>query len=319
MTNQKCRHNISESKTQMSIQDRQQQLMQTPEFQNAMREWEPRLNRLGSTSRERLERILDLGIAEMTAYSDPMIQRDYMDPKCISEENEEMDRILSTLDLLIILAEGGQTLNAGILARYAWLYQHSSDSALKEKAKLTIDRLIQLSRRYLYTPPTLLTQLPQSDNKRTMTNVDTWSDSINTTVRETIGPHQEQRHQFNGVDLDALSHSVYDLIDRNPGQVLFLEYSIPSHNVKSMTPSEYKTKYQDYRSQYGNAETYLILIKHRELEYDFKMETFSSSQNPDNEPEILAMAFGYAFRGFNLVTISRRKRGLHIQEDEIKM
>ena len=319
MTNQKCQHNISESKTQMSIPERQQQLMETPEFKNAMREWEPRLNRLGSTSRQRLERILDLSIPEMTVYSDPMIQRDYMDPKCISDENEEMDRILSTLDLLIILAEGGQTLNAGILARYAWLYQHSSDPALREKAKLTIDRLIQLSKRYLYTPPTLLTQLPQSDNKHTMTNVDTWSDSINSTVRDTIRPNQEQRHQFNGVDLNALSHSVYDLIDQNPGQVLFLEYSISSHNIRNMTPSEYKTKHQDYRSQYGNAEIYFMLIKHRELEYDFKMEIFSSSQNPDNEPEILAMAFGHAFRGLNLVTISRRKRGLHIQEDEIKI
>ena len=308
MTNQKCQHNISESTTQMSIQERQQQLMETPEFQNAMCEWEPRLNRLGSTSRERLERILDLSIPEMTAYSDPMIQRDYMDPKRLSEENEEMDRILSTLDLLIILAEGGQTLNAGILARYAWLYEHCSNQVLKEKAKLTIDRLIQLSKRYLYTPPTLLTQLPQSGNNHTIIGPDTiW--------RNTVGSNQG--HQLNGVDLKGLSDSVYDLIDRNPGQVLFLEYSIPSHSLKNMMPSEYKNKHQSYRSQYGNAETYLITIRHLELDYDFKMETFGSLQSPDEEP--LAMAFGYAIRCLNLVTISRRKRGFNVQEDEIKI
>ena len=76
-----------------------------------MSEWQPQLHQLGSTTQERLQRILTLTLSQMTAYSDPMIKKAYNDPKYLAEEDEEMDRILTSVDLIIILAEGSQTLN----------------------------------------------------------------------------------------------------------------------------------------------------------------------------------------------------------------
>ena len=303
MTNQKCRDKISESTTQMSIQERQQQLMETPEFQNAMREWEPRLNRLGSTSRERLERILDLSIAEMTAYSDPWVQERCSNPEYLSDQSKDMDRILSSIDLLLIVAEGGQTLNAATLARYAWLHEYSTDQLLKEKAKLTINHLIQLSKKYLYSPPVFLAQVPRphADMSSGTTQLVPGKDDI---------IYDEQKSPPSGgirLDLDQLRQSVYDLIDKSRGKVLFLEYLTRYHRVDNMSASAYKNQYHFYKSEYNDPQIYTQVIEYNNCQYNFKIETFRGEKDEFPGPEILAFAFGYAISGLNLVTIWRKK------------
>jgi phage baseplate assembly protein W len=287
----------------MSIQDRQQQLMATPEFKNAMREWEPRLNRLGSTSKERLERILDLSITEMTAYSDPWVQERCSNPGYLSDQSREMDRILSSIDLLPIVAEGGQTLNAATLARYAWLHEYSADQLLKQKAKLTINHLIQLSRKYLYSHPVLLAQLPRP-------STDVSLETTQSVTRKDDITYDEQKSSPSGgirLDLDQLRQSVYDLIDKSRGKVLFLEYLTRYHKVDDMSASEYKNQYHFYKSEYNDPQIYTKVIEHNNCQYNFKIETFRGEKDEFPGPEILACVFGYAISGLTLVTIWRKK------------
>jgi len=292
----------------MSIEERQRQLIESPEFQEAMSEWEPRLHQLGSTTKERLQRILTLTLSQMTTYSDPMIKKAYNDPKYLAEENEEMDPILTSVDLLIILAEGGQTLNAGTLARSAWLHEYTTDPVFKAKVKRTIDRLIQLSNKYLYDSPEILAQTPLLEVKEEIPGPTNESCRFNCVVSYDFDT--PQTHTTDGatrIDLDALRQSVYDLIDRYPRQVLFLEYVTRYHRVENMTPARYKNLYQHYSQEYSPPQSFVKVIVHKGTQYDFKIQTFPSRKAEFPGPEILAFAFGYAISGRNLITISRRK------------
>lgn len=192
--------------TEISIEERQRQLIESPEFQEAMSEWEPQLE---STTQERLQKILTLTLRQMTAYSDPMIKKAYNDPKYLAEEDEEMDRILTSVDLLIILTEGGQTLNAGTLARYAWLHEYTTDPVFKDKVKRTIDRLIQLSNKYLYDSPAILAQTPLPEAKEEITestNESGTSNPVTSSNLDTLSTTDSATR----IDLDALRQSVYD-------------------------------------------------------------------------------------------------------------
>ena len=278
--------------------------MQTPEFQNAMREWEPRLNVLGSTSRERLERMLDLSIPEMTAYSDPMIQRDCMDPKYLSREEAIMDGILSSLDLLIGGAESYQVPSVERLARYAWLHEYSMNQIFKMKARRTIDRLILLSKRYLHRPSSLSYQSPNPDasiEQRT-TKGDSARNEQKSAPLSDCAPTQLIR-----IDLDQIRQSVYDLIDRYPEKVLFLEYLTAANIVDNMSPALYKSQFEYYKTEHPYHKTYTKIIEHKNYQYNFKIDTFQSHQQDYPGPEILASAFGYAISGMNLVTIWRKR------------
>lgn len=293
---------------EMSIEERQRQLIESPEFQEAMSEWKPRLHQLGSTTKERLQRILTLTLSQMTVYSDPMIKKAYNDPKYLAEENEEMNRILTTVDLLIILIEGGQILNVGTLARYAWLHEHTTDPVFKAKVKCTIDRLIQLSNKYLYDEPAILTQTPLREVKEEIsepTNESHRSSSQITYKFDT--PPIQTTDGATRIDLDALRQSVYNLIDQYPGRVLFLEYLTPHHRVENLTPARYKNLYQSYTQEYSQPQSYVKIIVHKGTQYDLKIQTFMSRQGEFSGPEILALAFGYAVSGMNLITIARRK------------
>jgi hypothetical protein len=308
MVSQKCRDKMRQSTDKMSIEERQRQLIESPEFQEAMSEWEPQLHQLGSTTKERLQRILTLTLSQMTAYSDPMIKKAYNDPKYLAEENEEMDRILTSVDLLIILAEGGQTLNAGTLARYAWLHEYTTDPVFKAKVKRTIDRLIQLSDKYLYDSPAILAQtpLPEVKDEIPESTRESWtSNPVTSSNLDT--PPTRTTDGATRIDLDALRQSVYDLIDRYPGQVLFLEYLTRDHRVDNMTPAIYKNLYQYYSQEYSPPRSYVKVIVHKGTRYDFRIQTFQGRQAEFPGPEILAFAFGYAISGMNLITISRRK------------
>lgn len=296
---------MRQSTDKMSIEERQRQLIQSPEFQEAMSEWEPRLHQLGSTTQERLQRILTLTLRQMTAYSDPMIKKAYNDPKYLAEENEEMDRILTSVDLLIILTEGGQTLNAGTLARYAWLHEYTTDPVFKAKVKRTIDRLIILSKKYLYDSPAILAQTPLPEVKEEIPE-ESWTSNSVTSSNLDIPPTPTTDHATR-IDLDALRQSVYDLIDRYPGQVLFLEYLTRDHRVDNMTPAMYKNLYQYYSQEYSQPQSFVKIIVHKGTRYDFRIQTFPGRQAEFPGPEILALAFGYAISGMNLITIARRK------------
>ena len=304
MVSQKCRDKIRQSNNKMSIEERQRQLVESPEFQEAMSEWEPRLHQLGSTTKERLQRILTLTLSQMTVYSDPMIRKAYNDPKYLAEENEEMDRILTTVDLLIILIEGGQTLNAGTIARYAWLHEYTTDPVFKAKVKCTIDRLIQLSNKYLYDSPAILAQTPLPEVKEETPESCTYNSITSCKLNTPPTPTTDGATR---IDLDALRQSVYDLIDRYPGQVLFLEYLTRDHRVDNMTPARYKNLYQYYSQEYSPPQSFVKIIVHKGKRYDFKIQTFQGRQAEFPGPEILALAFGYAISGMNLITISRRK------------
>ena len=308
MVSQKCRDKIRQSSNKMSIEERQRQLVESPEFREAMSEWEPRLHQLGSTTKERLQRILTLTLSQMTVYSDPMIRKAYNDPKYLAEENEEMDRILTTVDLLIILIEGGQTLNAGTIARYAWLHEYTTDPVFKAKVKCTIDRLIQLSNKYLYDSPAILAQTPLREVKEEIPEPTNESYRSNSQVSYKFNtPPIQTTDGATRIDLDALRQSVYDLMDQYPGRVLFLEYLTRDHRVENMTPAMYKNLYQSYTQEYSQPQSFVKMIVHKGTQYDFKIQTFMSRQAEFSGPEILALAFGYAISGINLITISRRK------------
>ena len=296
----------------MSIVDRITQLAETQEFKESMTEWEPTLLQLGPTSTARLKRILTMSISEMTAYSDPMIKHNYNKLTYLAQENERMDRILSAIDLVLILAEGGLTLNAGTLARYAWLHEHCTDLVFKDKIKRTIDRLIELGNRYLYNHPTLLVQRPDLDNQVIRSDRPTIQPFMNFAnsqrpSSEESDDEEDRPNQFTRIDLDAVRQSVYDLVDRYPGHVLFLEYLISTKKVDNMTPSSYKNQYKYYESEYSKPKMYTKVIEHNGLEYDFKIHTFQSRKDEFGGPEVLASAFGYIISGLNLITISRRK------------
>lgn len=114
-------------------------------------------------------------------------------------------------------------------------------------------------------------------------------------------------NNFARLDLRSIRQSVYDLIDQYPGQVLFLEYLTRHNRVENMTASSYKNLYQFYKKEYSEPQSFVKIIEHKGTQYDLKIQTFQSKKEEFIGPEILAMAFGYAISGMNLITVSRRK------------
>lgn len=239
-------------------------------------------------------------ISQMSKYSDPVVRSICQDPEYVSTEDQEIDRILMWRPTFLVL---DNTLNAGTVAKYAWLYETWEDPDQKAKAKQTLDHVTNLGDRYINDMLRASAKPYETSTPNTLQPL--YYTQINDDDEcKSVQPEEELPDQFIRMDLDAVRQSVYDLIDQYPRRVLFLEYLVASDVVDNMTASQYKNQYQYYQEQHSNPKVYIKTIEHKGVKYNFKIETFQGSFRGI---ETLAMAFGYAISGLNLITIHHQK------------
>lgn len=284
----------------MSIQERINELLETPDIKSLIVEWQESFLKLGSTSHQRLECILSMEISQMSKYSDPVVRSICKDPEYVSTEAQEMDRILLWRPTFLVL---DKTLNAGTIAKYAWLYETWEDLHQKAKVKQTLDHVIDLGHRYI-TNMSRVSQRPYETSIPKTSQPLYYTQINDDDEHKSVQSEEELPDQFISMDLDIVRQSVWDLIDQYPRRVLFLEYLVSSNVVDNMTASQYKNQYQYYQEQYSNPKVHVKTIEHKGVRYNFKIETFQGSYRGI---ETLAMAFGYAIPGLNLITIHHQK------------
>lgn len=299
MVQQKCQHKMARSNNKMSIQERINELLEAPDIKSLIADWQQSFIKLGSTPHERLEGVLSMDISQMSRYSDPVVRFICKDPEYLSTEDQEMDRILLWRPTFLVL---DNTLNAATLAKYAWLYESWEDPDQKAKAKQTLDHVTNLGYRYI-SDMLRVSQKPYETSTPKILQPLYYTRINDDDEHKSVQP-EELPDQFIRMDLDAVRQSVYDLIDQYPRRVLFLEYLVASNVVDNMTASQYKNQYQYYQEQYPNPRVYIKTIEHKGVRYNLKIETFQGSFRGI---ETLAMAFGYAISGLNLITIHPQK------------
>ena len=294
MVQQKCQHKILGSNNKMSTQDPINQLLEAPDIKRLVAEWKLCMAELGTTPDERLKRILSMEPSQMLEYSDPVARAISADPESVSREHRNMDRILKGTSKTLSI-DG--TLNAVTITKYAWLQKHCLQPELKVKALRTFNHLMEIGKLYLDDQQTPSTPVPKLNPAVEIKEADLHLPDNGGLIR----PENEAADQFIRLDLAVIRQSVYNLIDKYPDRVLFVEYLISNNDVDNMTASQYKNQYLYYLSEYDDKPQVVTkTIQHKGIIYDFRITTFKGQFQGI---ETLAMAFGYRIVGLNLISI----------------
>jgi len=289
-------HKVIRSDNTISIVDYDptNRFLEAPDTRSLITEWQLSFIRLGSTPDQRLRRVLSMEPSQMLQYSDPVARAISTEPESLSREHRNMDRILKGTSKTLSM-DG--TLNAVTITKYAWLQKHCLQPELKIKALRTFNHLIEVGKSYLNDQQILSTPVPKSNQTLEIKEPDPHLPDNG----ELIQPENEATDQFIHLDLAVIRQSVYNLIDRYPDRVLFLEYLISNNDVDNMTASQYKNQYLYYLSEYDDKPQMVTkTIQHKGIIYDFRITTFKGQFRGI---ETLAMAFGYPIVGLNLITI----------------